>query len=659
MISRGDDSEAYRYLLKTVNEKVLDVARDFLSGAFRPTMPGLSDAAVARRCKIVLRNGGLTPAFVMIDGANAERIAIESVFPGVPLRACQFHVMQACRQRMREIFRTSINPNKATEAALDAIAACQRCPHPSEWSAKFKELESTVTGLAEGDASVWPRVKEYLERFWFSPKWRQYTCDYGLPPGVSRDGPWSTNNYVEAAFRTFDRVFLNCQVNRRSVSRFPPPTRLGGARIAADRSRSDRLATILIVQFFPFYEFGPPIHLRVDEQLFRNTSDGLQRWEDDCITPCRLIDVPLAEQKRFGPSTIYQVDPRMSGQPSKPFRSHYCGREPAAQRETCTCRYAERTGKRCAHLWAMVCYELNGPVLEADCQIAQDLVSLRSEPFKQDTLHHEASDRVPDTGSLEYTDPASAFTAFWGTDHPRIAGAAEESLDHLFPRRPQSSIGYVTVEVEHSRPVPATPSTPESPSLRSKIAVTQDDEDNDDGWHPVGRRHAPARDHDTETDGEEASSAHSAADLTRTTTAKSASGRPAKQRPLHPHRRSQPRNLLRHTSAERAIGGATSVATFVQKLVAVDPASTGRRSTLTTTAPGPAPRGIRNPGNDCFIIALLQAFLRVAHWRRLSTDGGWAASGGPVASMIAGLLDGIRAGSDLDGWHLRNVLLGE
>ena len=44
-----------------------------------------------------------SPAFVMIDGDNAEQLAVEQVFPKKPICMCQFDFMQACSSRVQGV----------------------------------------------------------------------------------------------------------------------------------------------------------------------------------------------------------------------------------------------------------------------------------------------------------------------------------------------------------------------------------------------------------------------------------------------------------------------------------------------------------------------------------------------------------------------------
>ncbi|KAJ7206943.1 hypothetical protein C8J57DRAFT_1258304 [Mycena rebaudengoi] len=76
-------------------------------------------------------------------------------------------------------------------------------------------------------------VHDYFETNWFTNVW----IDIGLPPNQTRDGTWNTNNWSESAFRTFDQVFLDNRQNKRI----------------------DRLASIILNDFLPFYRYWNPV----------------------------------------------------------------------------------------------------------------------------------------------------------------------------------------------------------------------------------------------------------------------------------------------------------------------------------------------------------------------------------------------------------------
>jgi hypothetical protein len=153
----------------------------------------------------------------MIDADEAERNAVEQCFPRIAIRVCQFHLMQACRSRLSRVFGTSQEGNQRVQRPLQAIRQCQRCPNEQQWPVFFNRLGQSITAIAGDGGEAWVGIRRYLEHEWFSRRWLPSAVDFGLPSHVTRDGPWSTNNYSEAAFKTFDRVFLNCRANKRQV----------------------------------------------------------------------------------------------------------------------------------------------------------------------------------------------------------------------------------------------------------------------------------------------------------------------------------------------------------------------------------------------------------------------------------------------------------
>ena len=221
MISDRNDTEAYYYLLQSFNERAIRVAGDMLEGRLQKRVDGVPQESLLSACRAVWLDRGLMPAFFMIDGCDSERLAIERVFPGIPLRACQFHVMQACRSKARKVYHRFDNCKWLANAFMQAVRRCQRCPSALQWPSFYARLQVEIEEHNDRGKNVWEVFANYLNRSWFSPSWLPYVVDYGIPRHVTRDGPWSTNNYSEAAFRTFDRVFLRCQANRRSVSRRP------------------------------------------------------------------------------------------------------------------------------------------------------------------------------------------------------------------------------------------------------------------------------------------------------------------------------------------------------------------------------------------------------------------------------------------------------
>ena len=61
---------------------------------------------------------------------------------------------------------------------------------------------------------IYESIKAYFNREWFTESWLPTFMDYNLPDGETREGT-NTNNFVEAAFKHFDEVFLKHTKNHR------------------------------------------------------------------------------------------------------------------------------------------------------------------------------------------------------------------------------------------------------------------------------------------------------------------------------------------------------------------------------------------------------------------------------------------------------------
>jgi hypothetical protein len=218
MISRNADTQAYQYLLSSLRQSVIAHAGRLVSGEVKPRYVDPNDVdALLRHATGIVNEEDFAPLFTMIDGDDAEREGIEQTWPGLPIRACQFHVMRAIRKRARDMFGTNPQGELRSGQLLAAFRRFQRCPTVDSYQRYLDDLEISVTQIAGDRGEAWIRFKTYLDRSWLNRFWRPCVMDYGIPPQYTRDGPLSTNNYEEASFRTFDRVFLSSRVNKRWV----------------------------------------------------------------------------------------------------------------------------------------------------------------------------------------------------------------------------------------------------------------------------------------------------------------------------------------------------------------------------------------------------------------------------------------------------------
>lgn len=223
MVSNTATEQMYTLFLQTILNSVNQLASE-LVGEFSNRDEGMDkdtqELLYLRALAVAGDDGeGFCPAFMMIDHSAAERNAIRTVFPGLPIRLCQFHFMQACKSNGQTAFPRDIQGTTQLNMYMKALRKAQRCPTEADWPKYFKALEADVNAIAWDDGAAWRKIGTYLSKYWFDDSWRPYCVDYGIPPHYNRDGPWSTNNYAEVAFRVFDRTFLSCRVNKRQVEK--------------------------------------------------------------------------------------------------------------------------------------------------------------------------------------------------------------------------------------------------------------------------------------------------------------------------------------------------------------------------------------------------------------------------------------------------------
>jgi hypothetical protein len=219
MVSLYADTEAYATMLRSLRDAVEARARSIVAGEVELTFPTEYHDQIHQNA-LAITEDGFWPQFVMIDGADPERLAIQQVYPGLAIRLCQFHFMQSVSAHLRGIFGISSPESKLkVNQCLNPIREAQRCASEEEWESTRDTLRSAIQEVAGEDERGLEQadeIMEYLESQWFGDLWREYCVDYGLPPWLTNDGFAGTNNWVEAAFRVIDRIFLNCRANNRS-----------------------------------------------------------------------------------------------------------------------------------------------------------------------------------------------------------------------------------------------------------------------------------------------------------------------------------------------------------------------------------------------------------------------------------------------------------
>ncbi|KLT38286.1 hypothetical protein CC85DRAFT_267427, partial [Cutaneotrichosporon oleaginosum] len=394
------------------------------------------------RCDDIAEEGWV-PAFGMIDAHDGERNAIEEVFPGMPIRLCQFHLIAAVRKRFRRIFGAVTPQNQGSFLALQAFRTLQRCPVEQEFDRYYGIFRRTIHDI-DDDPETWDQVDRYLQGEWLAPRWRSYCMDYGLPPWVTRDGPWSTNNFVESAFNVFDRIFLDCRANKRV----------------------DRLVDILITEYFPWYEANQHKEPRFDRIHAAAVRNGLLLWQTDSI---RVVDMSIARDQ--GDPAYSQDHPIYVVQAQAKKLKLGSGTVGVAARtrgrEICSCNKWKQTGKRCMHMFAVFKYRITGPCNEYETKIEAAMerfhfpkADLSPEPLRDfDRPYSSDGEASPDDDPLEQQ---------WGkyVHHPK------RLFDFDFDGSPVTSF-----PVKESRPSPRKGDlvTPKPERSESRMDVDEPD----------------------------------------------------------------------------------------------------------------------------------------------------------------------------------------
>jgi hypothetical protein len=104
--------------------------------------------------------------------------------------------------------------------------------------------------------------------------------DFSLPDGLFRDDGLNVNNFVEASFKVFDKVFLESTSNKRL----------------------DTLATIILEDFLPYYELTSLKPKQVHYKLRTKMNNGYLLYQQSRVT---FLSDNMYEVR--GTSDIYNV----------------------------------------------------------------------------------------------------------------------------------------------------------------------------------------------------------------------------------------------------------------------------------------------------------------------------------------------------------------
>ncbi|KAJ7472183.1 hypothetical protein FB451DRAFT_1471472 [Mycena latifolia] len=267
--------------LRESKRLVEKMAADLVAGRV-PVAAGLEDKKdeLMAKAKFIVKYGW-RPTFFMIDKSRAAKAAIEE---GIPIRICQFHVMQKYRipnLSLEAILRWERDNAPAGERQsrpvlsvhrkrqlLAAVREVQRCRDIRLWDRYTRRFRRRLDAIAAGSATTAEALWDYFEANWFCEEWRDYWTDMGLPAGRNRDGMLSTNNWTERAFKTFNQVFLGNCTNKSAY----------------------RLVLILANEWFQYYQAWPAQN-RVNQEALDMAAEAHRVWSStNAIQPTQRSD---------------------------------------------------------------------------------------------------------------------------------------------------------------------------------------------------------------------------------------------------------------------------------------------------------------------------------------------------------------------------------
>ena len=155
MVHRSKETEAYQHMLEVLKERIEEHAKRLLSKGSEPRYHGQRSRDTLEKYCTEVSEDDYAPRFVMIDGDDAERGAIETVFSGTPVRLCQFHFMQACISKITSQFGRSKEGGRKTDRVLQCLRKLQRCPNESDCPSAYQSFQDKIDSIANdrGEAS--------------------------------------------------------------------------------------------------------------------------------------------------------------------------------------------------------------------------------------------------------------------------------------------------------------------------------------------------------------------------------------------------------------------------------------------------------------------------------------------------------------------------
>ncbi|KAJ6609158.1 hypothetical protein B0H10DRAFT_1954814 [Mycena sp. CBHHK59/15] len=254
---------------------------------------------------------------------------------------------------------------------------------------------------------MYDSISDYFEKNWFINSWIEHYTDIGMPPDQSWDSTWNTNNWSESAFKTFDSIFLQNRQNKRI----------------------DRLASIILNDFLPYYQYWRPRDHKPSQDVLDRHFEAHTLWDRGSVREVEP-DVYMVEGQA---SAHIPCDHESDGLPMRQLRPIW---------------------KACLHILIAELLRSNGPVerwkdVEAESErlAKKKPGTAKRSKVTSDTIEQEEFNKVLDR--LEAADAALCLAA--GSPEPSFEPTARGSTGELAAMGQQSGRPPNSTQLHPSR----------------------------------------------------------------------------------------------------------------------------------------------------------------------------------------------------------------
>lgn len=381
------------------------------------------------------------PTCFFVDKDMKEIRAIETVFPTISIRLCDWHRNECWR---RWIVNGSHKiPNEYQNTILDSLRQMGSAPTQVEFDTLWKSLHECLVRLGNGPNGRWAKLTvEYIRDEWISCKkiWSHHCF------GVDRLlFPTTTNNSIERAFRTFKYTIMSGHKNRRVDDLIDVCFPRADAYFhrehmlrTFDRESHDRLRDQIGSRI------DKAVHI-LDENLIRHSAHdpvakSLKCWVGSISRP----DSCTFDQARR-PASANESNNTQSIEVSQ--AAHRCSchrviiaRDVKSGRPGAWCDCADESAFFCCHIFAAAMKY--GGVKSFDLHVR----SLRS----LDGHDVNSSSESDDESDLDYEPSSSTSTADQSVDTSSVMGRFYEVLESIPPEWNKATKSRLCQEMKHA-----------------------------------------------------------------------------------------------------------------------------------------------------------------------------------------------------------------